>query len=188
MLDEIDKVGTDFRGDPSSALLEVLDPQQNNSFSDHYLEVPFDLSRVMFITTANLLEPIAPALRDRMEVIELPGYTEQEKIHIATKYLVPRQLAEHGLEKSQLVLSKDALAAIIRDHTREAGVRNLERQIAAICRGTARRIVERRSKLVSVKARNLKDFLGPAEFFHDVAERTTEPGVAIGLAWTPAGR
>jgi ATP-dependent Lon protease len=187
MLDEIDKVGTDFRGDPSSALLEVLDPQQNNSFSDHYLEVPFDLSRVMFITTANLLEPIPPALRDRMEVIELPGYTEQEKIHIAMKYLVPRQLVEHGLKKSQLVLSKDALAAIIRDHTREAGVRHLERQIAAICRQTARRIVERKSKLVSVTARNLKDFLGPVEFFHDVAERTTEPGVAIGLAWTPAG-
>jgi ATP-dependent Lon protease len=187
MLDEIDKVGTDFRGDPSSALLEVLDPQQNNSFSDHYLEVPFDLSHVMFITTANLLEPIPPALRDRMEVIELPGYTEHEKIHIATKYLVPRQLAEHGLKRSQLVLSKDALAAIIRDHTREAGVRNLERQIAAICRSTARRIVERKSKLVSVTARNLKDFLGPVEFFHDVAERTTEPGVAIGLAWTPAG-
>jgi ATP-dependent Lon protease len=187
MLDEIDKVGQDFRGDPSSALLEVLDPQQNNSFSDHYLEVPFDLSRVMFITTANLLEPVPAALRDRMEVIELPGYTEQEKIHIATKYLVPRQLAEHGLKKTQLVLSKDALAGIIRDHTREAGVRNLEREIAAICRRTARRIVERKTKLVSVTPQNLKDFLGPAEFFHDVAERTTEPGVAIGLAWTPAG-
>jgi ATP-dependent Lon protease len=187
MLDEIDKVGTDFRGDPSSALLEVLDPQQNNSFSDHYLEVPFDLSRVMFITTANLLEPIPPALRDRMEVIELPGYTEDEKIHIATKYLVPRQLTEHGLKKSQLSVSKQALAAIIRDHTREAGVRNLERQIATICRRTARRIVEHKAKLVTVTPRNLKDFLGPAEFFHDVAERTTEPGVAIGLAWTAAG-
>ncbi|HVM62183.1 MAG TPA: endopeptidase La [Verrucomicrobiae bacterium] len=187
MLDEIDKVGTDFRGDPSSALLEVLDPQQNNAFSDHYLEVPFDLSRVMFITTANQLEPIPPALRDRMEVIELPGYTEQEKIHIATKYLVPRQLEEHGLKKMQLLLSKEALAAIIRDHTREAGVRNLERQIATICRSTARRIVERKTKMVNVTPQNLKDFLGPAEFFHDVAERTTEPGVAIGLAWTPAG-
>ena len=187
MLDEIDKVGMDFRGDPSSALLEVLDPQQNNSFSDHYLEVPFDLSRVMFITTANLLEPIPPALRDRMEVIELPGYTEEEKIHIATKYLVPRQLAEHGLKKPQLTVSKDALAAIIRDHTREAGVRNLERQIATICRRTARRIVERKAKSVAVTPRNVKDFLGPTEFFHDVAERTTEPGVAIGLAWTAAG-
>jgi ATP-dependent Lon protease len=187
MLDEIDKVGTDFRGDPSSALLEVLDPQQNNSFSDHYLEVPFDLSRVMFITTANLLEPIPPALRDRMEVIEIPGYTEQEKIHIASRYLIPRQLTEHGLKKTQLIVKKDALAIIIRDHTREAGVRNLERQIATICRRTARRIVEGRAKLVTVTARNIKDFLGPAEFFHDVAERTTDPGVAIGLAWTAAG-
>jgi len=187
MLDEIDKVGTDFRGDPSSALLEVLDPQQNSSFSDHYLEVPFDLSRVMFITTANQLEPIPPALRDRMEVIELPGYTEQEKIHIAAKYLVPRQLTEHGLKKSQLTISKDAMAAIIRDHTREAGVRNLERQIATICRRTARRIVERKAKSVAVVPRNLKDFLGPIQFFHDVAERTTDPGVAIGLAWTAAG-
>ena len=187
MLDEIDKVGTDFRGDPSSALLEVLDPQQNNSFSDHYLEVPFDLSRVMFITTANLLEPVPPALRDRMEVIQLPGYTEEEKIHIAAKYLVPRQLAEHGLKKTQLSISKKAMAAIIRNHTREAGVRNLERQIATICRRTARRIVEGRAKSVAVMPRNVKDFLGPTEFFHDVAERATDPGVAIGLAWTAAG-
>ncbi|HUI07574.1 MAG TPA: endopeptidase La [Verrucomicrobiae bacterium] len=187
MLDEIDKVGSDFRGDPSSALLEVLDPQQNNSFSDHYLEVAFDLSRVMFITTANLLEPVPPALRDRMEVITLPGYTEDEKVHIAVKYLVPRQLSEHGLKKGQLSISQPALATIIRDHTREAGVRTLERQIATICRRTARRIVERKVKSVSVTPKNLKDFLGPVEFFHDVAERTTEPGVAIGLAWTAAG-
>ncbi|HXI82698.1 MAG TPA: endopeptidase La [Verrucomicrobiae bacterium] len=187
MLDEIDKVGADFRGDPGSALLEVLDPQQNNSFSDHYLEIPFDLSRVMFITTANLLEPISPALRDRMEVIELPGYTEQDKIHIATKYLVPRQLTEHGLKKTQLRVSKEALAAIIRDHTREAGVRNLEREIATICRRTARRIVEHKANSVSITPRNLKSFLGSVEFFHDVAERTTDPGVAIGLAWTAAG-
>ena len=187
MLDEIDKVGADFRGDPSAALLEVLDPQQNNSFSDHYLEIPFDLSHVMFIATANLLEPIPPALRDRMEVIELPGYTEEDKIHIAMKYLIPRQLAEHGLKKTQLTVSREALAAIIRDHTREAGVRNLERQIAAICRRTARRIVERNVKLVTVTPRNLKSFLGAAEYFHDAAERTTDPGVAIGLAWTAAG-
>jgi len=187
MLDEIDKVGADFRGDPSAALLEVLDPQQNHNFSDHYLEVPFDLSRVMFITTANLLEPIPPALRDRMEVITLPGYTEEEKIHIATKYLIPRQLSEHGLKEKQLRISQNALASIIRDYTREAGVRNLEREIATLCRRTARRIVEGRAKSVMVTAKNLKNFLGPSEFFHDMAERTTEPGVAIGLAWTATG-
>lgn len=187
MLDEIDKVGADFRGDPSAALLEALDPQQNNAFSDHYLEVPFDLSHVMFITTANLLEPIPPALRDRMEIITLPGYTDEEKIHIATKYLIPRQVSENGLNKPQLEISKDALATIIREYTREAGVRNLERQIATICRRTARRIVEKRAAAVYVSTKNLKDFLGQPEFFHDVAERSTEPGVAIGLAWTSAG-
>jgi ATP-dependent Lon protease len=187
MLDEIDKVGADFRGDPSAALLEVLDPQQNHSFSDHYLEVPFDLSHVMFITTANLLEPIPPALRDRMEVIHLPGYTEEEKIHIATKYLVPRQLSEHGLTHTQLKVRQDALAAIIRQYTREAGVRSLEREIATLCRRTARRIVEGKTKSVTVTAHNLKDFFGPPQFLHDVAERTTEPGVATGVAWTATG-
>jgi ATP-dependent Lon protease len=187
MLDEIDKVGADFRGDPSSALLEVLDPQQNNSFSDHYLEVPFDLSHVMFIATANLLEPIPPALRDRMEVITLPGYTEEEKIHIANRYLIPRQLSEHGLTSAQLKIDRDALAEIIRNYTREAGVRNLEREIATICRRTARRIVEHRTKGVNLTRRNVKHFLGPSRFMHDVVERTTEPGVAIGLAWTSAG-
>ena len=187
MLDEIDKVGADFRGDPSAALLEVLDPQQNNSFSDHYLEVPLDLSRVMFITTANLLEPIPPALRDRMEVIALPGYTEEEKIHIATKYLVPRQLAEHGLKKEQLRIPKQTLASIISDYTREAGVRNLERQIATICRRTARRIVEGRAPAISLQAQRLKDYLGPPQFFRDVVERALEPGVAVALAWTSAG-
>lgn len=187
MLDEIDKVGTDFRGDPSSALLEVLDPQQNSTFSDHYLELPFDLSRVMFITTANLLEPIPPALRDRMEVIELPGYTEEDKLHIAIKYLIPRQLEEHGLKTGQLVLNASALTGIIRDHTREAGVRNLERQIATICRRTARKIVEKKARSVSVTGRNLKDFLGAPEVFHESVERSTEAGVAIGLAWTSVG-
>ncbi len=187
MLDEIDKVGVDFRGDPSAALLEVLDPQQNNSFADHYLEVPFDLSRVMFITTANQLDPVPPALRDRMEVIELPGYTEQEKIHIATRYLIPRQLEENGLKKNQLRIALNALAAVIRDHTREAGVRNLERRIATICRRTARRLVERRAQSVTVTRDNLKGFLGPPEFFHDVVERTTESGVAVALAWTSTG-
>jgi ATP-dependent Lon protease len=187
MLDEIDKLGADFRGDPSSALLEVLDPQQNNSFSDHYLDLPFDLSRVMFITTANLIEPIPPALRDRMEIIELPGYTEEEKIHIATQFLVPRQLREHGLTDKQLSVNKPALQAIIRSYTREAGVRNLERQIAALCRRTARRIVENRTRGVTVTPRNLNDFLGPADYLHDVVERVTDPGVVIGLAWTAAG-
>ena len=187
MLDEIDKVGADFRGDPSAALLEALDPQQNNAFSDHYLEVPFDLSRIMFITTANLLDPVPAALRDRMEVIGLPGYTEEEKIQIATKYLIPRQLSEHGLKKEQLTIPKPALAEIIRNYTREAGVRNLERQIAMLCRRTARRIVEGRKGPVSVMPRNLKDLLGPSQFFHDVIERTTEPGVAVALAWTSAG-
>jgi ATP-dependent Lon protease len=187
MLDEIDKVGSDFRGDPSSALLEVLDPQQNNTFSDHYLEVPFDLSRIMFITTANQLEPIPPALRDRMEVINLPGYTEQEKVHIATKYLVPRQLTEHGLKRDQLVIQTAALTGIIRQHTREAGVRNLERAIAITCRRTARRLVEGRAKRVVVTEKNLKDFLGPAEYLADMVERRTEPGIGTGLAWTSAG-
>ncbi len=187
MLDEIDKVGADFRGDPSAALLEVLDPQQNNSFSDHYLEVPFDLSRVMFITTANLLDPVPPALRDRMEVIELPGYTEQEKLHIARKYLVARQLVEHGLTGKQLAVRDSALTGIVRHYTREAGVRNLERGIATICRRTARRIVEGHARGVIATGKNLKDFLGPQEFIQDMAERTTEPGVALGLAWTSAG-
>lgn len=187
MLDEIDKVGADVRGDPSSALLETLDPQQNNAFSDHYLEVPFDLSRVMFITTANLLDPILPALRDRMEIIELPGYTAEEKLHIAIHYLIPRQLTEHGLKPSQLVIQKEALAHIIRDHTREAGVRTLERQIATICRRTARQIVEHKAKSVRVSPRNLKDFLGAPEFFHEAVEHSLEPGVTIGLAWTSVG-
>ena len=187
MLDEIDKVGADFRGDPSSALLEVLDPQQNNAFSDHYLELPFDLSHVMFITTANLLEPILPALRDRMEVIELPGYTEEDKLHIAIKYLIPRQLTEHGLKESQLTIQPGALAEIIRLHTREAGVRNLERCLATICRRTARKIVEGRAKSVAVTRANLKDFLGGPEYFHDRVERGTGPGVALGLAWTSVG-
>jgi ATP-dependent Lon protease len=187
MLDEIDKVGADFRGDPSAALLEALDPAQNHTFSDHYLEVPFDLTRVMFITTANMLEPIAPALRDRMEVIHLPGYTDDDKLHIATKYLVPRQLADTGLKRTQLRIQQNAIADIIRHYTREAGVRNLERQIATICRRTARRIVEKKDRSVTISHKNLKDFLGPVEYIHDVAERVTEPGVAIGLAWTSAG-
>ncbi len=187
MLDEIDKLGMDFRGDPSSALLEVLDPEQNFSFSDHYLEVPFDLSKVMFIATANILEPIPPALKDRMEVLELPGYTEEEKTHIATKFLIPKQIEEHGLESSQIKIRKDALQEIISSYTREAGVRNVEREVASICRGVAKEVVEGRTDPAAITKRDLHKYLGPIKFFSEIAERTTEPGVAIGLAWTPVG-
>jgi ATP-dependent Lon protease len=187
MLDEIDKLGMDFRGDPSSALLEVLDPEQNFSFSDHYLEVSFDLSRVMFIATANILEPIPPALKDRMEVLELPGYTEEEKIHIANKFLIPKQIEEHGLNSQQIKIKKDALQEIISSYTREAGVRNVEREIATICRRVARQVVEGRTEPAVITKKEISDYLGPIKFFSEVAERTTEPGVAIGLAWTPVG-
>ena len=187
MLDEIDKLGMDFRGDPSSALLEVLDPEQNFSFSDHYLEVPFDLSKVMFIATANILEPIPPALRDRMEVLELPGYTEEEKIHIASKFLIPKQIEEHGLETSQIKIKKDALQEIISSYTREAGVRNVEREVASICRGVAKEVVEGRTEPAAITKKDLHKYLGPIKYFSEIAERTTEPGVAIGLAWTPVG-
>jgi len=146
MLDEIDKLGTDFRGDPASALLEVLDPEQNNSFVDHYLGVPYDLSKIMFITTANYLDPIPPALRDRMEIIELPGYTEEEKIHIAQKYLIPRQIAENGLKPGQLVISNSILSFIIGGYTRESGLRNLERLIGTICRKIARKVADGKNK------------------------------------------
>ncbi len=187
MLDEVDKLGMDFRGDPSSALLEVLDPEQNNSFVDHYLDVPFDLSKVMFITTANLLDPIPSALRDRMEVLELPGYVEEEKLLIAKKYLIPRQLKAHGLKKSQLKIEDDAVLRIVREYTREAGLRNLEREIANICRRVAMWIVEGKTKKEKVTAERIPEFLGPPRFFLDVAERIKEPGVATGLAWTPVG-
>ncbi len=187
MLDEIDKIGMDFRGDPASALLEVLDPEQNSTFSDHYLEVPFDLSRVMFIATANLADPIIPALKDRMEILELPGYTEEEKLHIAKKYLIPKQLEEHGLTEAQLQFSEEALREIITAYTREAGVRNLERQIAAICRGVAREVVEGKVESKAVAKEDLHKYLGPAKFFSEVAERTSRSGVATGLAWAPDG-
>ncbi len=187
MMDEIDKVGADFRGDPTSALLEVLDPEQNNEFSDHYLEVPADLSNIMFITTANLLDPIPPALRDRMEVIHFPGYTEEEKVQIARNYLVPKQTKEHGLGKTHLKITDDGLQNIIREHTREAGVRNLERKIAAICRQTARRIVEGKTESVKANAKNMHEFLGPAQFSYGMAEEKDEVGLATGLAWTEVG-
>ncbi len=187
MLDEIDKIGADFRGDPAAALLEVLDPEQNHSFVDHYLDVPFDLSRVMFITTANIVDTIPPALLDRMEVIELPGYTENEKLHIAQKFLIPKQLKENGLTAQQLEIVDDAVLGIIRNYTREAGLRNLERQIGTICRKVARHIAEGKGGSTIVTADKLPDYLGPRRFRYETAEEADEVGVATGLAWTPAG-
>jgi ATP-dependent Lon protease len=188
MLDEVDKVGMDFRGDPSSALLEVLDPEQNHSFSDHYLEVAFDLSRVMFITTANVLDTIPPALRDRMEVMELPGYIEEEKLMIAKGHLIPEQVEAHGLTAEQLRFDDDAVRLIIRSHTREAGVRNLERQIAAVCRGVAKEVAAGRGvPTPTIRAEDIPQYLGPERFMPELAARTWGPGLATGLAWTPTG-
>jgi len=187
MLDELDKIGSDFRGDPASALLEVLDPEQNFSFTDHYLDQPFDLSSVMFIGTANYTEPVPPALRDRMEVIDLPGYTETEKLGIARKYLVPRQLAEHGLDKKHCTIKDEAILAAIKGYTREAGVRNLERNIAAICRAVATEIASNRKRRATIGRRNLAAILGPAQFESELALRTGVPGVATALAYTPVG-
>ena len=187
MLDEVDKLGADFRGDPSSALLEVLDPEQNFSFSDHYLDIPFDLSRVMFIVTANMIEPVPPALRDRMELIEIPSYVEEEKLHIALQFLMPKQCQEHGLQPQQLRIEDDALRMIISGYTREAGVRNLERQIAAVARGVAREIAEGTIEKAVIGKNSLGKYLGQQKFFSDVAERINRPGIAVGLAWTPVG-
>jgi len=187
ILDEVDKIGADFRGDPSSALLEVLDPEQNFSFSDHYLDVGFDLSRVMFITTANLLDPIPPALKDRMEVLELPGYTEEEKLEIAFAHLLPRQQEAHGLAPEQLGITREAMRRLISDYTREAGLRNLEREIAALCRGVAREVAEGGRTQVTIAPEDLAQYLGPRRFFREAALDHPEPGVATGLAWTPSG-
>jgi len=188
ILDEIDKLGADFRGDPASALLEVLDPEQNNTFRDHYLDVPFDLSEVLFITTANVLDPVPPALRDRMEVLELPGYTEEEKLRIAVEHLVSKQVQNHGLTADHIAFSDDALRAIIRGYTREAGVRNLEREIAALCRKVARRRAEGREEPVALTPAVVADLLGAPRFLDEEVEaRTKAPGVSIGLAWTPTG-
>jgi len=187
MLDEIDKLGSGIQGDPSAALLEVLDPEQNNSFRDNYLAVPYDLSQVLFITTANVLDPVPGPLRDRMEVLNLAGYTQEEKREIARRYLVARQLDESGLKPEQLEITDDALAAIIRDYTREAGVRNLERQIGAVCRRTAVRIAEGEIQAARVDAPDLVEVLGQAKFENEVALRAGMPGVATGLAWTPVG-
>ena len=187
MLDEIDKLGMDFRGDPSSALLEVLDPEQNFSFSDHYLEISFDLSKVMFITTANVLDNIPGPLRDRMEVIELAGYTDEEKLMIAKRHLVPKQLEAHALTSDDIAFSDEAIRAIIRSYTREAGVRNLERKIGGVCRGVAREIVGGKSGLFEIGPEQLAPYLGPAQFFSETKARTWGPGLATGLAWTPVG-
>lgn len=187
MLDEIDKVGMDFRGDPSSALLEVLDPEQNFSFSDHYLEVPVDLSKVLFIATANLADPILPALRDRMEVIEIPGYTEDEKINIAKQFVIPKQLKEHGLEPRHIRFKDDSIKQIIHDYTREAGLRNLEREIAAVCRSIAKDVAIGKVGKVSVDKNLVPQILGKTRFFSDAVERIKKPGIVTGLAWTAAG-
>jgi ATP-dependent Lon protease len=187
MLDEIDKVGSDFRGDPSSALLEVLDPQQNNTFSDHYLDVPFDLSHVVFIATANVLDTIPPALLDRLEVIELTGYTQEEKVKIAQRYLIPRQLKENGLTAPQFKMTVKALTTVITGYTREAGVRNLEREIASACRGVAAQIAEGVIKSKTLTEKDIHNYLGPVRVPTDIDARITKPGIAIGLAWTPVG-
>ncbi len=187
ILDEVDKIGADFRGDPSSALLEVLDPEQNFSFSDHFLDVGFDLSKVMFITTANILDTIPPPLRDRMEVLELAGYTEEEKLGIAFSHLIPRQLEAHGLTQEQLEIGLETVRRLIADYTREAGLRNLEREIAALCRGAAREIAEGLKTQVTITAAEVPQYLGPPRFFREAALDHPEPGVATGLAWTPTG-
>jgi len=187
MLDEVDKIGMDFRGDPSSALLEVLDPEQNFSFSDHYLEVPFDLSKVMFIATANMLDPVPPALKDRMEVLELPGYTEEEKLMIAKQFLIPKERVEHGLNEDLIEFEDDALKVVIRSYTRESGVRNLEREIASLCRAVAKDVAEGKTEKQIITADSIHGYLGPIKFFAEVAERTKYSGVATGLAWTSTG-
>jgi ATP-dependent Lon protease len=187
MMDEVDKIGADFRGDPSSALLEVLDPEQNFSFRDHYLGVPFDLSKVMFITTANLLDPIQPAFRDRMEILSLAGYTEEEKLQIALQHLVPKQVKEHALNEKRIVFTQGAIKKIIALYTREAGVRNLEREIAAVCRKVARKVAEGKKKLFRITSQNVEGYLGPPRIFKDQVLTKDQVGVATGVAWTATG-
>lgn len=187
MLDEIDKLGSDFRGDPSSALLEVLDPEQNNAFVDHYLGVPFDLSKVMFITTANYLDPIPPALKDRMEIIHIPGYIEEEKIKIAQKYLIPRQIKENGLKEGQISISTSMLSFIISGYTRESGLRNLERLVGTICRKIARKVATGEDKKFSISKKQVVKFLGPEKYFQEDELKNNEIGIVTGLAWTPYG-
>lgn len=187
MMDEVDKIGADFRGDPSSALLEVLDPEQNYSFRDHYLGVPFDLSKVMFITTGNILDPIQPAFRDRMEIIHLPGYTQEEKLQIALRHLVPKQVKENALDESLISFTKGAIKKIISLYTREAGVRNLEREIASVCRKVARRVAEGKKKKTKITSQNIEKYLGPSRIFRDQLLKSDQVGVTTGVAWTAAG-
>jgi len=187
MMDEVDKIGVDFRGDPSSALLEVLDPEQNNAFSDHYLNVPFDLSQVMFITTGNVTDPIPSALKDRMEIIDIPGYTDREKLKIARTYLLPRQMEENGIGPNLLEISDQAILQVISQYTQEAGLRNLERELAAICRKVAKKVAEGKKEKTKITARNLNQLLGPPQFLPDEEQERNEIGVATGLAWTEIG-
>jgi ATP-dependent Lon protease len=188
MMDEVDKIGHDFRGDPSAALLEVLDPEQNNTFADHYLEIPYDLSKVMFVATANIADPIPPPLRDRMEILDLPGYTRREKLAIARQHLIPKQLEEHGLTDQLLTITDEAIEEIIEHYTREAGVRSLERQVSSVIRGVAVKVAEGDDTPRTVKTEDdVRSFLGPTKYTSEVAERTEETGVATGLAWTSAG-
>ncbi|HEY6548964.1 MAG TPA: endopeptidase La, partial [Vicinamibacteria bacterium] len=188
ILDEVDKLGADFRGDPASALLEVLDPEQNNTFKDHYIDVPFDLSEVLFICTANVLDTIPPALRDRMEIIRLAGYIEEDKLHIARRHIIPRQLDNHGISAEILAFGDDALIKLIREYTREAGLRNLEREIASIIRKVARKRAEGKTETVAVTPEKVEEFLGAPYFMREeMDERTLIPGVALGLSWTAAG-
>jgi ATP-dependent Lon protease len=187
MLDEVDKIGQDFRGDPASALLEVLDPEQNFSFADHYLDVNFDLTRVMFITTANILETIPAVLLDRMEVITIPGYTDMEKLHIAKKYLIPRNLNDHGLKTSNLTFTDKAIKTVISDYTRESGLRNLHRELGTICRKVAKKVASEETTSVTIAPKNVEELLGPSKYFQDMAEKTPRIGVVPGLAWTSTG-
>ena len=187
MLDEIDKIGMDFRGDPASALLEVLDPEQNSTFSDHYVELQFDLSKVLFIATANVLDTIPPPLRDRMEIIQIPSYIDDEKLFIAKEFLIPKQKREHGLKEGQLAFTDDAIRKIISEYTREAGVRSLERRIADVCRGVAKSVAEGSGESFTILPDDLRKYLGQQKHFQDIAERINKSGIAIGLAWTPVG-
>ena len=187
MLDEVDKIGMDFRGDPSSALLEVLDPEQNNTFQDNYLEVPFDLSKVLYVATANLLDPIPPALRDRMEIVQLPGYTQQEKIEIGKRFLVPKQMHNHGLTPKTIEITDEAMVALVQSYTKEAGVRNLEREIANIMRKVARSVAEGRKRKTVIDIKKVEEFLGPPRWEYGELEATDQTGSATGLVVTEVG-